>query len=413
MTITRKLLTLSAISALSFAFAACGDDSGSDDNDTPSTPECTADACDSDGKTLKQCKDGKVTKVDCSTQNKVCSNNKCETASTPTPGTCNAGDKQCADANSYQVCNAEGTWGAAQACETGKTCSKGECSEKGKTNKCNPGKKECNAQGTGFKTCDTNGTWGALESCTGGKICEVATGNCIEKKVSCTANVCEKANTYRECGSDHFLGEEKQCEGEQICDKGGCVDKPADVVIGKDCRCEAEDCHFTITVAELRAALQDKVMTDEFISNIVTQLLPADDVKITAPNYFSSSVTGCDGLTVPPGMAVGCFTTDTIKFDSAYVTLVDKAMGFLPDIIKMATKDKETSIDINSIDTTAIANYVKDILGKGIEFKAQNGYCILADIDINLNVTSQDINDYIKALEQETNALSVQVLSRR
>ena len=131
------------------------------------------------------------------------------------------------------------------------------------------------------------------------------------------------------------------------------------------------------------------------MATMVGALLPADDAKITAPNYFSKGIKGCEDLKAPEGMAVGCMTSDKITFDADYVTKLKLIVAAIPAILQMAG-DPENPISLPADAVTNISNYVEKVLTDGIPFTAKNGYCILADIDIALDVTSPDITPYIK-----------------
>ncbi len=397
MTLTRKLFALSAISALSFALTACGDDGDKKDDPTPTpTPsaDCTADACDANGTTLNKCNNGKIEAVDCSANGQICSNNAC--ADKP------AGNVDC----TADACDADGvTWlqcvggkiNKVNCGEAGKICSDNKCADRpAETPKCTAADDKC--EGTVRHFCNTEtGEMDSQDCATGKMICD--NKQCIEASAAtCTkdAKKCLDDAKYIVCDASGKWGKEQSCGKDKICQgEGECVDKSAEVtsIIGQPCTCTGDNCKFTITGAELKAALGDALINDETLGGFVSQLLPADDAKITAPNYFSNGIKGCDGLVAPEGMAVGCFTSDKIELDEGFQGMVTTAGQLVPLLLGVM------KVDTTGIDITKIMDMVNQVAKDGIPFTANKGYCLLADIDIALNVTSEEISKFIKMSE--------------
>jgi alpha-tubulin suppressor-like RCC1 family protein len=93
-------------------------------------------------------------------------------------GGCTPNAKQCANATSYQVCGANGVWGAATACNN-QACVSGAC-----TGVCAPAAVQCVAEQV--ETCSTAGQWSAAAACpTSGNVCDI--NACVD--VASTATV--------------------------------------------------------------------------------------------------------------------------------------------------------------------------------------------------------------------------------
>ena len=391
MTFTRKLLALSAISALSFAFTACGDDGNDSKKDPAPTPsaECTADACAADGVTLNKCNNGKIEAVNCGANGQICTNNACADKPADAPA-CTA---DACDTDGVTLLKCEGgVVNRIKCSDANQICSDNKCADKpAEETPCTAADDKCEGNVRHF----CNAAFGKMETqncADGDMICD--NKECIAKEqATCTAKAkkCSGDDTYIVCDSKGKWGTDQKCGNDKICSgEGECVDKPAQAatVIGQPCTCEGNDCHFTISGKEIKAALGDAIMQDATIGAALSTLLP-DTANITAPNYFSSGIKGCEGLVAPEGMDVGCFTSDKITFDNSYVTLLSTAVTMLPIMLK-------DQVDLSKIKVDDIQKYVEKILKDGIPFTAKNGYCLLADIDIDLNVTSTEIAKYVK-----------------
>lgn len=396
MTFTRKLLALSAISALSFAFTACGDD-GNSSSKQDSTPaaECTADACDADGVTLKKCNNGKIEKINCGANGQICSNNACA-AKTAEGTKCTDADTKCIDDMTLNQCNpSTGAMNPVNCAEGNMICDNNQCIAKEAAD-CTANDKKCTTSDA-FSVCGSDGKWGDDQKCGDNQICEA--GECKNKPeesdTKCTAKAkkCADFESFAVCGNDGAWGKAQKCGDNKICEGDGeCKDKPAasSVIIGQPCSCE-KDCKIEITGKELKAALSPTVIG---LAPTLGLTLPEDTDVISAPNYFSSSIKGCEGLTAPAGMAVGCFYSDKITVPASVSGLLGSVEGLLSNPL-VASMIGGFADSLKDIDLGGMLAAAQKLLNDGIQFQAKNGYCLLADIDIKLNVTDDTIKGFI------------------
>lgn len=432
MTLTRKLLTLSSIAALSFCFAACDDDS-SESNPTPST-SCTAaqNTCKSET-VASQCDAtlGEMKDVTCN-ENEKCISGVClkQSNNDPTQITCTAGDHIC-EGQQLMKCKDDGTgYEIVQDCE-------------GSTPKCNAENKACEAEcESDYKVCLSDKAReycdnGAIkrEDCAAGTTCDATAKECKAECEDSFVAVCD-GDRIKKCVGGKF--EYKNCGADQKCDieTVECVDNNIEVkkdsVIGTPCKCEGNDCTFRITGKEIKAALNtqniklatfmpDKCtglaalgcgIADVAIQGIVSNYIAKikDDAYVEGPNFFSAaSQAACGNVTAPEGMVVGCLRDTTIDFSHLNLTN-EKGDGLLDEI--KPTLDKVLGIDLSTIDPNLdlneklagiggkdgllkIMEAVKEYANEGIKFSSANGYCLAADIEIKLNVTDNMINSII------------------
>ncbi|MBQ9394648.1 MAG: hypothetical protein IJU23_03895 [Proteobacteria bacterium] len=385
MKLTRKLFALSAIAALSFGFTACGDDDSGDTGTTDKT--CTS----ADNK----CVGG--TEMTCNTatgkmDTKTCSNG-CGTDGRCAPEvsteTCTGDAAQC-DGNKLKVCN--GTNFVVTDCGTDKTCDVANrtCAEAGpacsKDEQCPATYKNACVGNRIYSTCAD----GCLKiaKCADGQVCDKVTGECKNECDPATfTKTCNDAGSTKACGSNGAFVIES-CGAGNKCDNGSCVPDTgaavnADSLIGKPCTGTGK---ITISNKELKEAM----------SPLVVGMLPSlgidlpDDEVVEAPNYFVGYSDDCKALEAvkPDGMAVGCFYTSTIKFPNSIVGLTNKVKDVMASPFVASFLGK---VDMNGINLDAILAAIKDLLGKGIEFKADNGYCMVADIDIDISFPEKSI----------------------
>ncbi len=359
MKLTRSLLALSALAALSFGFVACDDDSGDstpqEQQKDPDTKQCTATEAKCVGNLLVSCKDGKTEQVDCSATNQICQVNACVANPGDEPVKCSASENTCVGNIAY-TCNAESGKMEQKDCGANATCTgAGEC-------KANSG------EGQDSDTCD-EATF--APKCSGEKI---------------TA-----------CRSGVEVAEE--CPAGQVCANDNCVPKEApddgSAKLGSPCSCTGTDCSIIITGKELKDAINGKGIGGialPFLANI------QETDQIVAPNYFSKDITGCEGIVVPDGMAAGCFYTSTITFMDS-LTNAQSVFAQLEMILLSveAIPGLGNALAGLDIDIKSIAAAIQDLLAQGIKFTANNGYCMTADIDIKLDVkTDVPFSDSIK-----------------
>ncbi|MBQ9817403.1 MAG: hypothetical protein IJM59_08070 [Proteobacteria bacterium] len=405
MTFTRKLLTLSAITALSLSLAACGDDGDSSSNNnnnnggndtTTQTPQdgttCTAADAKCIGNIAITCNNGKSEKIDCQKEGKICdqATATCKVSNepqTPPPtGECTKGTFKC-DGNTLMGCP-ENTWTEVQKCADGKTCNEaeGKCDEPAGpvSGVCDPAKFQSTCPKKDSHTiCD--GGQIKTETCPGDKpVC--SDGQCVACKAG-EKQCGEKGVETCEAGGWKLTQECKdptpKCSGDSFtCVAEGTA--PADDKgIGAKCSCTDPDCKITITGKELYAALNSEDLEKmgdvgklisifkpgvEIDLNIKTLLdgLNNDNVKVEAPYFFSDKVVGCSDIKVD-GMATGCLHDATITFaglDSLVKTVLDA-------LSKAGFVDEKMTKSLN------------DVLANGIPFKSKDGYCLTAAINIS------------------------------
>lgn len=384
MKITRTLLSLSAIAALSFGFTACGGDDDSNESGGE-TQKCTAAQNTCEGNTAKYCDvtTGEMKATICPS---ACANGQCVTPSTES---C-TGDAAMCDGNSLKVCN--GSTFVITECPTGTTCSAAQkqcvsssapvedtCDD---NNKCPASYTNSCVGKTIYSTCD-NGCL-KIAKCDDGKICDPKTGGCVNECDSSFVKTCNDAGSTKACGADGAFVIES-CGAGMKCDNGSCVEDTSaavktDTIIGQPCSGTGK---ITISNAELKSAMSPTVTG---MLDMLKIELPDRDV-VTAPNYFEN-ISGCEGLTAPDGMSVGCFFTDTITFPSSITNLTDKVTEVLNSPFVQGFLG---GADMSKINLDAILAAIKDLLGKGIEFKADKGYCMVADIDIDISFPSSSM----------------------
>ena len=218
---------------------------------------CTGKECGSDG-----C--GGTCGTGCGAS-KVCnSNNQCECVLDQ----CNAGQKQCANNNSVELCEEQdgcGKWSGAQFCGSGKYCNKGTCksycgngsceSSQGENcsscssdckcstyeicsgsgqcvcdNQCSSGETVC-YNNTKIKTCQKKSgcwVWGSATSCSTGMTC--SSGQCkCQNECSSGQSACNtsgtKVKTCKKVGSCYKWGSYVSCQSGKECKSGECVAK--------------------------------------------------------------------------------------------------------------------------------------------------------------------------------------------
>lgn len=343
MKLTRSLLALSALAALSFGFVACDDDSGDstsqEQQKDPDTKQCTATEAKCVGNLLVSCKDGKPEQVDCSATNQICQVNACVANTGTDPVKCSASENTCIGNIAYTCnatsgkmdqkdCGANATCTGAGECKANESGSDGSCNEAGYTPRCNGEK---------------------ITACRGG------------------VEVAEDCPTDQVCANDHCVPKEAPDDGS--------------AKLGSPCSCTGTDCSIIITGKELKDAINAAgtgAIALTFLGNI------QDTDQIVAPNYFSKDIKGCEGIAVPTGMAAGCFYTSTITFMDSLTN--DQSVFAQLDSILASLKMFGVDTSGLGIDINSIATAIKGLLAKGITFTANNGYCMAADIDIKLNV---------------------------
>ncbi|MBQ9243236.1 MAG: hypothetical protein IJ165_08400 [Proteobacteria bacterium] len=350
MKMKRNFFALAAMAALSLSLVACDDDSN--DTNTPSEPSEPTTTC---------------------------------------KATCNG--------TIPMTCDASGNLVAGTDCaQSGKSCINGACYGSGDQidpNKPNPNEPTdkvpcttsgCDSTGTKIITCGADGFVVSTEDCgANGKVCRA--GACVNF-CQPKARRCAGDTSYKVCNDDGKAWSAVQnCGANEECSGGYCNPKAevkADSVLGVACSCTGADCSFTITGKEIVTSLGTAPSMIPMISSLIPadlaelkdidfkgllDKLNSDSFIITAPNFFSKSNKGCEAVTAPAGMTVGCLRDAKIT-----VTGADELLNAILGIVK--------GIDPTLIDAE-LEKYVKDTVASGIEFKSKDGYCLTAAIDID------------------------------
>lgn len=368
MIFSRKLLALSAISALSMAFVACDDDAA-DSGETTCTPGCKGD-------TLITCVDGKAQETNCADANLTCDSATKACIVKGDTTTCTTADNGCQSDTELKTCNLQTGKVDITKCGANQICDS-------KQKKCVDDVPEC-VDGDYMPACSSENER-AYTVCESGKI---ATKTCA-------------ADSYCKEGS---CTPDPTCSDNQILVNHVCQDKPAEenIILGRPCSCEGADCEITITGKELKSAVDLSLLSNPLIAGVIATMLPnvsltdvinafnaiPDDATITAPNIFSKSIKGCEGLEAPAGMTVGCFRDSTIVFPEALYNgfLKSEAVSTLVDGLNQGLAGLLKGMDISKM-----VSAVSDLLKGGIKFTSTNGYCLAATIDINGTFKNSDL----------------------
>ena len=241
-----------------------------------------------------------------------------------------------------------------------------------------------------------------------GKVCNPNTVSCEYEcediDVDCLNTTTRKyCNDHKyvveECGSDTPWCVLGQCTSKspkaECIEQGKAYDEATgechaiDSLIGKPCTC-TNNCTITITGKEFKNIFSSKG-DSAGLGNSAQSLLEIntairDNDNITIPNVFpgAANIQGCGEIVVPDGMSLGCFRDGTITTAQRIVdfiksiptkTIEIKAWGFLT-VMNMNLADQFPE----NIKTALLD--VADMLGKGINFAAPNGYCVVGDIDV-------------------------------
>lgn len=369
MKITRNVWILSAISAMSLATMACSEDDVKNviDDIVTCKSMCV-------GTVAVTCSGNASKQTDCAASEKTCSMVSnvatCVEKTNDDPVKCTA--SACVDAKTWIRCNADGTT-ATVVCKDGQSC-----------------------------TDDAKG-------CVSGDTPEPVPGECIDADYQ---PECVGVAAVKICENQKYG--QKDCSATQACAEGACVDlacaegekienhacvKAVEPTvggkIGDPCKCEGDDCTFVITGDKIKDSVKldsdtVKAMLPENMQIAVAFIMPVieafnevmtKDSDVRAPNFFSDKITGCEGVTAPEGMTVGCFRTSKIELGALDKFLnhknVQNLLMLLPTI-----KDKVSALA--GVNIEAIVDQVKGIAKNGIDFTAANGYCLAAAIDIDV-----------------------------
>ena len=380
MTLSKKLIMLSAALAFSFGMVACDDDSGDDNTNN----ENSGNSGDNNGNS--------------GDNNGNSGNNGGSTA-------CTEGQFKCQ--GDFLVKCTDGNWAMEEMCGAGECKAEQGACVKNTTPVCDPDnyKGECIDKYT-LQKCAADGLSYISERCDDGERC------------SFDKNACEP-DPCAPCAAQG-----------KVCYQDQCVDHIEQGIIGTACKCNS-NCQIKISGKEIKDSVNIAIPSDfkgivDGVAGVlkidVDALLAEinrifntikDDEEIVAPNYFSQDITGCDGLVAPDGMAVGCFFSDTITFPKSITDVLDVQLPeflnsemfldvkekikttsedpFAQILLKAFMKDVDLNTILSYLDADFIMGKVKpisDLLKEGIKFTAPNGYCMTADIEIKADLSS-------------------------
>ena len=360
MTLSKKLIMLSAALAFSFGMVACDDDSG--DNNTNN--ENSGNSGDNSGNS---------------------GDNNGNSGNNGSSTTCTEGQFMCQ--GDFLVKCTGGKYNMEEMCGTGEcNAEQGKC-VKNAVPVCDPDnyKGECIDKYT-LQKCAADGLSFVNDGCGDGNRCSFET------------NACEP-DPCAPCAAQG-----KVCYQEQ------CVDSIEQGIIGTACKCNS-NCQIKISGKEIKDSVNIALpaslswvkmmaaLAGINVDNILTLVKDVmatikDDEEIVAPNYFSQDITGCDGLVAPEGMAVGCFFSDTITFPQSIIDVLDVE---LPKVIKsddfasilgLVGIIAGSNVEMDADTILAKVKPVSDLLKEGIKLTAPNGYCMTADIEIKADLSS-------------------------
>ena len=474
MAISKKILALTAMAALSFGAYGCTDDSGSESNTAAPQPqpqpECTADVC--SGDILNKCEGGKITPIDCTENNQVCSGGKCEDkGNLPT---CTEADTKC-DGDVLKKCEG-GTLKEIDCSANNQTCSNNACVPKsgpvdkeceGDTAVCDHGvlrkcvnnkfeNDDCEAKGqicnaeskacepctADISTCDGQ----VLTVCNNGKVektdCTQSNQLCDLKSLSCKyecenteAPTCENAGVQKVCENNKYklvectgenaycnAGECKNHTAEELClaegkvyQNGECI-VPQSSVIGGECKC-LNNCEIVITGKEIKDVISKDLQKFYLKASVigidvnVANILSKlkDDDKIIAPNYFP----GAENIEGCTDLNAPAGMTAGCFYDATIQFPAGLSSIIKDDIVPILNNSMVKGM-IGDADFAGLATKMADeYFTPGIKFTSPKGYCITAAIDIGdkLEASAKVSTSGMVSLFVQTNGFDGNVLA--
>ena len=366
--------------------------------------------CDLD--VLKTCApDGsEYNEVDCTAQGLICDDETLSCIEENHEESCTGTELYCDNKNVFHHCNSETHLMETIKCTETQTCNDLlGCIDSGPT-ECTETMNTCIDGNTKLSKCNMETHEMETIDCAAddGKVCNPNTVSCeyecYDNDVDCfnttTRMVC---NNHKydivECGTETpwcVLGEcVAKTTKAQCIEQGKAYDEATgechaiDSLIGKPCTC-TNNCTITITGKEFKNIFSSKG-DSAGLGNSAQTLLEInsaikDNDNITIPNVFpgAENIQGCGDIVVPDGMSLGCFRDGTITTAKNIVdfiksiptkTISIKAYGFIT-VMSMSLADQFPA----NIKTALLD--VADLLGKGIDFAAPGGYCVVGDIDV-------------------------------
>ena len=336
---------------------------------------CTATAC-ANETVLNNCKNGRIDPYDCASEEKICKNARCVEPQPPVVCT----ESVCAD-NGVELLECHSTSVTTIDCsEYNMVCDKGTCV----SYTCKKDSTEC--KGDFLLSC-SSGSFDIVNCGRDNMICNPDKLQCVyECEPEWYPSVCFASDKGRACVDYHITDVTCEagtkcsdgvcipdpcasCSEEQYCLDGQCLDAAPENLIGMPCDCWGKDCYINISGFEFKHIFKGFAL-------LIIDPLIADDEVIQMPNFFSESITGCEGLAavVPEGMRVGCFRDGSLHFPQSVLTLMDKVPGIL------------ASVQVNSELITKILPVVVNVLRQGMSFTSPNGYCMTGTLDFSATI---------------------------
>ncbi len=283
---------------------------------------------------------------------------------------CENGQKQCFD-NTLAHC-VDDQWKVIQKCGSD------TCNAELDACTCEPDTYACN--NNVLTQCNGKG-WDVIEDC-GQFACKAELAKCDYECTESDAPTCTSVTTKQTCIDHRFFSESclpgercsdgacepdpcAQCTDEQVCINDVCQTKLVDTPIGKPCTCSGSDCFITITGSEFNASLS-------FFASLVYSMKKT--ASVTTPNFFATGISGCEALTAPTGMKIGCLLDSKIEASTDLTDWLDSIANTLNSMGKAPLG-------------TVISN-IATILKKTVKFSAPKGYCFTAAMDANLKMNA-------------------------
>lgn len=220
-------VALAFVSALALGLLSCG--SSSQKECTPNESQCLTSLayriCSADGSwgSAARCPTGLTCDVDrCVDPALVDGDTEADGDST---AECTVGAKSCV-LDMIRECQADGTWGSATDCESGKTCKDGACKSE-QVGDCSVGDQKCNVDNTGFYSCQADNTWGTeLSKCPDGQVCGALNGQCKDQNTTeCdpAESRCNENGQVLVCTANGTWGNPTDCKTDEYCGGGRCI----------------------------------------------------------------------------------------------------------------------------------------------------------------------------------------------
>ncbi len=474
MAISKKILALTAMAALSFGAYGCTDDSGSESNTAapqpqPQTqcttdvcngdilvkcnggateeincaannqscsggrcvaksdvPDCQTDSCSADKKILNKCVGGKVQEENCDSQGKVCENNACVTKTGPVENDCEGDGAVCDN-------------GVLRKCVNNKFEDE-DCDAKGQI--CNAESKACEPCTEDISTCEgqvlkvcNNGRIEKTDCTTSNKLCDLKSLSCIYECENTEAPTCENAGVKKVCENNKYklikcegenaycnAGECKNHTAEELClaegkvyQNGECV-VPQSSVIGGECKC-LNNCEIVITGKEIKDVISKDLQKFYLKASVI-------GIDVNVANILSK-LKDDDKIIAPnyfPGAEniEGCTDLNAPAgmtagcFYDATIQFPAGLSSIIKDDIVPILNNSMVKGMIGDADFAGLATKMADeYFTPGIKFTSPKGYCITAAIDIGdkLEASAKISTSGMVSLFVQTNGFDGNVLA--